>query len=1561
MDVGTIEAALRLRAEYKQTLKQFRKDFGDSIESISSDIKEMGKIASVATVAIGLGLGKATKDAISFEDAFVGVRKTVQGTPQELDALYAEFKKLSTEIPVTVEELSKIGQTAGQLGIAKEDILDFTKTIAAVGVTTNLTAEEAATGFAQLQNIMGKVGKDTDRLAATIVDLGNKGATTEKQIVDMSLRIAGAGVQVGMSQDQVLGFGAALANLGTRAEAGGTALTKTINDISVAVDTGGAKLSGFAEIAGMSADSFATKFRGDAAGAVTDFIVGLDRMREAGGNVTIALQELGITEVRQADALKRLSADSDKLVQTLKDSAEAWRANTALVDESEKFYATTGNQIKVFQNQLRLVGVELAGAFLPFLRAAVEALGPFIDALGSAAKWFAALPSPIRAVGGAIVLVTAAIGPMLYAFGSLMSSALVFNATVLPLLVSWFHRVSEAAVVVTARTWAMDAAMKAHTVTVAAYNSAWVTALATIGKAVALAVAITAVLGNIVVDTKRATEETGLFENSISRALNPLGRFIQGLRQWKMLLTDLPGYIRAVREEEEKRSGIDTTPPDVEAPILPKAQAMDMAAAAKEFRAQVYSTLEPTRDFVAELKNMDAAVRAVPPHIREQIIAAKQLGEDTDKLSERFGVSEAVIEKLAKTTKEAAKTANEAAEEFRKATEALSGQKAIEDAEKLVKSITAIGNVKLIDPAQLASVRDVLETAVASVERLGSAAPAAARASADSWRGLLDSVKPLAQAWQENEDAIRGIPAMVREAVSQVDGDIQTLYASQLKLNSAIREADTALQIRKGFSGYSKELQDLAKKTAAFEKEIDDIRQEASDADPALRELYDRLIELNEANFAEEFKEAAKEIPELRAAIIGLLPLFPQLILHLGKLDELAKDSSGKGKKATDEWTGSLKELARAFADLSEVGGGLGGFAKAAGEIVSAASLANEAFKSVKAGIADLADSTKGSLANAFTDIAGGLVSGVGALVGATDPTKSLTSRVLGGALSGAQLGSSIGAAAGAGFAVAFGSTVAKGAAIGGVWGAAAGAVIGIFIAVFRGRAARREMEIVGKEWGQSISQGLQKAIDANKETMFGPNGRFGRVEATTFLLSEFIKEAGGINDLNFDKFTGKLRDVFVMIETGGFTVEQATHVIDENFATLANHLVESGRLATRGFEDILKLNRQFGIFSDEIKTFVTQRLGALGEGVAALGAPVFEKVGKLADDLKRVNEQIDKLAKDGRQGSQEYGEAVAELNRLEGERAGLAAASAVELERLGVIALAGFNAARQSGVDMFTAMQQLSPTLDNLILSYQTLGLDASNAAIAPLLHWRNLVNENQALVISAGALDQVMLALSHTGGLTADALKAMEDQGVSTFNKLIAAGFTEQEALAQMAKFLQLVIQRHEELGIPIDENIGKLIDMADSYGLLQDDGESMVDVLKGGFKSVVESINALIKAMGGVAPEVEKVKNEIDKLPKDIEFDVRFNVPDLNLPSGGTMNMDLPMAAKGGIATRPTLGIWGEKEPEALIPLSKLDQYGGGGGPRVQHITVEVDGEVLIRKVVRGMPGEVTLYGA
>src|SRR5262245_6220262 len=191
---------------------EFEKGMLDAAKAMERDAKNIGQSAmrlgealtkTLTLPLVGLGAG-ALKVASDFESSFAGVRKTVDATEPEFEQLAQGLRNLAKEIPINVNELNRVAEAAGQLGIKKEDILQFTKTMALLGVTTNLTADEAATATAQIQNIFGAAGKDVDRFGATLVALGNDGASTEKGIVEMALRIAGAGHQVGLTQDQVL-------------------------------------------------------------------------------------------------------------------------------------------------------------------------------------------------------------------------------------------------------------------------------------------------------------------------------------------------------------------------------------------------------------------------------------------------------------------------------------------------------------------------------------------------------------------------------------------------------------------------------------------------------------------------------------------------------------------------------------------------------------------------------------------------------------------------------------------------------------------------------------------------------------------------------------------------------------------------------------------------------------------------------------------------------------------------------------------------------------------------------------------------------------------------------------------------------------------------------------------------------------------------------------------------------------------------------------------------------------------------------------------------------------
>jgi len=204
--------------------------------------------AGVTAPIAGMG-AVAAKSAIDVESAFAGVVKTTDGLIDEygdLNSVGQELKRgfqdLALAIPVDVTELMGIGELGGQLGIARENLLDFTQTMAAMGVSTNLTGEEAATAFAQIANVMGTSQDKIENMGSSVVDLGNNFATTEKDIVNFASRIAGAGKIAGLTEADVFGISAAFASVGIQAEAGGTAVQKVLMAMNAAVAGGTGEL-----------------------------------------------------------------------------------------------------------------------------------------------------------------------------------------------------------------------------------------------------------------------------------------------------------------------------------------------------------------------------------------------------------------------------------------------------------------------------------------------------------------------------------------------------------------------------------------------------------------------------------------------------------------------------------------------------------------------------------------------------------------------------------------------------------------------------------------------------------------------------------------------------------------------------------------------------------------------------------------------------------------------------------------------------------------------------------------------------------------------------------------------------------------------------------------------------------------------------------------------------------------------------------------------------------------------------------------------------------------------
>lgn len=389
---------------------------------VADNMASFGKKATLGvTLPIAAASAGVFKFAKDYESAFAGVRKTTDATEAEYQKLSKGIRQMSKEMPASAVSIAQVAEAAGQLGIKKEDILKFSKTMVDLGVATNLTATEAATSLARFSNIMGTSANDVDRLGSTIVHLGNNTATTEREIVEMGMRLAGAGKQVGLTEAQVLGLAAAMSSVGIEAEMGGSAMSKLLVQMKLATTQGGEALDNFAKASGVSASQFKQAFEKDASQALLMFLKGLKNASAQGKSAIEILDDMGISEVRLRDTILRASEASDKFSDTLQLANQGWRENTALQKEAEQRYKTTESQLQIAKNKLIDIAITLGTNFLPKVNQVLNVVGDFADTLNN-------MSPTMQSVVGWTALAAASIGPLTFGVGKAIKAFVLFKS-----------------------------------------------------------------------------------------------------------------------------------------------------------------------------------------------------------------------------------------------------------------------------------------------------------------------------------------------------------------------------------------------------------------------------------------------------------------------------------------------------------------------------------------------------------------------------------------------------------------------------------------------------------------------------------------------------------------------------------------------------------------------------------------------------------------------------------------------------------------------------------------------------------------------------------------------------------------------------------------------------------------------------------------------------------------------------------------------------------------------------------------------------------------------------
>ncbi|WP_455942632.1 phage tail tape measure protein [Neisseria sp.] len=366
---------------YNDKVFRLNKSLSDLRPTLADFANEFRGVAGGAA-----GLTYAAREAVKFESAMAGVRKVVDGTPEQIEQLGEQVKKLAVEFGMMPEQMAEIVAAGGQLGIAADKLDEFARVTATMATAFGMTAEEAGNAAATIANVFQLPIGEVEKLGDAINVLGNNTAAREKDIVAAMARIGGTAKQFGLAADEAAALADAFIALGKPPEVAATAINAMLQKLQTAQSQGKGFQTALEGI-GTSADEMAANIAANPQQALTDFLhklEGLDKQSRA-----LTLSQLFGTEYSDDIALLVGSlGEYEKALGLVNDQAQI---QGAMQKEAAAALNTTEGQINKAKAAVSNMAGELGNALLPILKITASTVETVATAIGDFTKDFPVL------------------------------------------------------------------------------------------------------------------------------------------------------------------------------------------------------------------------------------------------------------------------------------------------------------------------------------------------------------------------------------------------------------------------------------------------------------------------------------------------------------------------------------------------------------------------------------------------------------------------------------------------------------------------------------------------------------------------------------------------------------------------------------------------------------------------------------------------------------------------------------------------------------------------------------------------------------------------------------------------------------------------------------------------------------------------------------------------------------------------------------------------------------------------------------------------------------------
>lgn len=415
----TYELALKIAGKVDSSLKKSCLAAAKDVNTLSASVQKVsGKAAKAMATATSAAITAITVDAakkaIEFESTMADVAKVVDGLRDQNGAFTKSYYEMSDallnmskSIPMTADALGQIMASAGQAGIASEDLAKFTETAAKMGVAFNTTAEQAGEWMATWRTALNLSQTQVAALGDQLNYLGNTTSENALKLSEVVTRVGALGQTAGLSAGEVAALAASMP--GVTAEISATG----IKSMMIAMTAGASATSKQAAVLqqlGFTASDMANRMQTDAKGAIIDLLGAIKQLPAAEQTAALS-QYFGKESVSSiAPLLKNLGY----LQQQFAKVGDASAYSGSMEAEYAVRADTTANKLQLTQNKLAVLQVQIGNKILPYVNDALDELsanvlpevGAELDVIVpniiNATKWLWDHRSAVIAVGIAI-------------------------------------------------------------------------------------------------------------------------------------------------------------------------------------------------------------------------------------------------------------------------------------------------------------------------------------------------------------------------------------------------------------------------------------------------------------------------------------------------------------------------------------------------------------------------------------------------------------------------------------------------------------------------------------------------------------------------------------------------------------------------------------------------------------------------------------------------------------------------------------------------------------------------------------------------------------------------------------------------------------------------------------------------------------------------------------------------------------------------------------------------------------------------------------------------------